>query len=61
MPWRRVKGGKAGVPPHDGDWFSDPAFFGEVAAIYSLPFAHLTAYANYCNNPGTKWNFGLSF
>lgn len=61
MPWRRVKGGKAGVPPHYGDWFSDPAFFGEVAAIYSLPFAHLTAYANYCNNPGTKWNFGLSF
>lgn len=61
MPWRRVKCGKAGVPPHYGDWFSDPAFFGEVAAIYSLPFAHLTAYANYCNNPGTKWNFGLSF
>lgn len=61
MPWRRVKGGKGGMPPHYGDWFSDPAFFGEVAAIYSLPFAHLTAYANYCNNPGTKWNFGLSF
>ena len=68
MPWRKVL---PDITPDDsrttmvkakyGDWFADPVFFGELAAVYALPFAHLTAYVNYCNTPGTKWNIGLSF
>ncbi len=65
MPWRKVLPeyveNEPMVKARYGCWFSDPVFFGEVAAVYALPFAHLTAYANYCNTPGQKWNFGLSF
>ena len=68
MPWRKVLpdipadvNRATMVKAKYGDWFADPVFFGELAAVYALPFAHLTAYVNYCNTPGTKWNLGLSF
>jgi hypothetical protein len=67
MPWRKVEETRAvdNVPPlvgtTYGKWFHDPEFFGELAAVYALPFAHFTAYANYCSSPGSKWNVGISF
>lgn len=59
LPLRRIEEG----PGHSaqwGSWLSNPRFFGEVAAVVNLPFAAVTAYANYTNTPGQKWNFGLS-
>lgn len=65
MPWRKVLPGlpdeKGVMKAEYGGWFSDPAFFGEVSAVYVLPFAHLCVYANYCNAMQSKWNVGLSF
>lgn len=65
MPWRKVLPGapdeKGFIKAEYGKWFADPAFFGEVSAVYVLPFAHLCVYANYCNAMQSKWNVGLSF
>lgn len=66
MPWRKVM---ANVDmdndiyhtPCYGRWFRDPEFYGEVAAVMKLPFANLSAYANYATTPGGKWNVGISF
>ncbi len=65
MPWRRlIASGRN--PETDiigvryGNWFSNPEFFGELSAVYSLSFAHLTAYADYCSSPGNHWSFGIS-
>lgn len=44
-----------------GRWFSNPEFFGELAAVYTLPFASLSAYCNYMSYPARNWNFGVSF
>ena len=44
-----------------GKWFSNPEFFGELAAVYSLPFASLSAYCNYMSYPARNWNVGVSF
>lgn len=44
-----------------GDWFATRKFFTEIAATYTLPFAQISAFANYSNTAGRKWNFGLSF
>jgi NTE family protein len=69
MPWREVTP-KVRVNDVDnttsvgvayGKLFRNPRFIGEISANYSLPFAQLTAYANYNDSPGRKWNFGLSF
>ncbi|MCM1117105.1 MAG: patatin-like phospholipase family protein [Pseudoflavonifractor sp.] len=59
LPFRRIEEG----PDHDavyGRWFHNPRFFGEAAAIVNLPFAAVTAYANYMSYPSRNWNFGLS-
>lgn len=61
MPFRRI-----GIDPSSGyacygRWFSDPEFFGELAAVYSFPFASLSAYCNYMSYPARNWNVGVSF
>lgn len=59
LPFRRIEEG----PLHEavyGKWFHNPRFFSEVAAIVNLPFAAVTAYANYMSYPAHNWNFGLS-
>lgn len=67
MPWRKVLPDLTSptsgplVKARYGDWFANPTFFGEIAAVYALPFAHLTGYVNYCDTTGTKWNFGITF
>lgn len=65
MPWRRLvptaadpRTGVVGV--RYGNWFSDPEFFGELSAVYTLSFANLAAYADYCTSPGNHWSFGIS-
>ena len=40
--------------------FSNPEFFGEAAFAFTLPFATLSAYANYASYPARNWNFGIS-
>ncbi len=44
-----------------GKWFSNPKFFGELAMVYTLPFASLSAYCNYMSYPARNWNVGISF
>lgn len=43
-----------------GKIFSNPEFFGETALAVTLPFATLSAYANYVSYPAHNWNFGIS-
>ncbi len=65
MPWRKLEAAKdenTGIfVSRYGRRLSDPEFFGEMSAVYALPFAHFTAYANYSTSPDARWNFGISF
>lgn len=59
LPFRRIEE----APDHTaayGRWLANPRFFGEVAAVVNLPFAAVSAYANYMSYPARNWNFGLS-
>ena len=60
LPMRRIKPCPDGTPRY-GDWFADPTFFGEMAAVYTLPFASISLYGNYLQSEGNKWNVGVSF
>lgn len=60
LPMRRVKENPDGTPRY-GDWFGDPTFFGELTAVYSLPFANISLYGNYTRAEDHDWNFGVSF
>lgn len=64
MPWQRILPGEPAadgtVTARYGRRLADPEFFGEISAVYALPFAHLAAYADYSTDPGIKWNFGIS-
>lgn len=44
---------------YDG-WFKHPEFFGEAAAVVTLPFGEVKGYANYLSSPSANWNFGIS-
>lgn len=61
MPLRKILDSGPDTRPVYGHWLSNPEFFGEVAGIVTLPFASVTAYANYTSHPARNWNFGLSF
>lgn len=49
------------LTPSYGKWFADPAFFGELAAIYNFHFATLSLYGNYTESSSRCWNGGISF
>lgn len=59
LPFRRIEEGPDRSAVY-GRWFADPQFFGEAAAVINLPFAAVTAYANYMGKESGNWNFGLS-
>ena len=44
-----------------GDWFGTIDFMGEAAVVYNFPFASISVYGNYINEPKSRWNFGVSF
>lgn len=48
------------VLPCYGKWFHDPEFFGELQALFSLPFGTISAYGNYTSSHDSNWNFGIS-
>lgn len=60
LPIRHIECGADGMARH-GSWLSHPAFIGEVAAVYNLPFASLSLYGNYLSSPHGNWHFGISF
>lgn len=60
LPMRRIYENPIDYTPYYGKWFSDPEFIGEVSAVLTLPFASLSAYANYMSFPSDNWNFGFS-
>ncbi len=43
-----------------GKAFSEISFVGEASVVYSLPFASVSAFANYCNAPKSQWSFGIT-
>lgn len=43
-----------------GAAFEKIHFFGEASIVYSLPWAALSLYGNYCNAPTPQWTFGLT-
>lgn len=59
IPFRKIMEGENNTV-HYGKWFSNPQFFGETAFAVTLPFATLSAYANYISDPAHNWNFGIS-
>lgn len=60
VPFRRIESAPDGAA-HYGKWLHDPEFFGEMAAVVTLPFANLSAYGNYMSGPSHGWSFGISF
>lgn len=60
MPLRKIEYQGAGQEPVYGRWLSNPEFFGEIAAVVSLPFASISAYGNYTSSPSANWNLGIS-
>lgn len=60
LPFRAIKMNPDGSARY-GRWFSDPSFFGEVAAVYSFHFANLSLYGNYTESSARDWNVGISF
>ncbi len=55
-----VNTGQENPARYDG-WFKKFHFIGEVAAVYSFPFASLSIYGNYLSYPARNWNFGINF
>lgn len=60
LPLRKIVSGPDNSAEY-GRWLSKPEFFGEVAAVVSLPFASIKAYGNYMSSPAHNWNCGISF
>lgn len=60
LPIRNIGANDEGNVIHTG-WANRPEFIGEVAAVYSFPFASLSVYANYMSSPASNWNFGVTF
>ena len=60
LPMRRIKANDDGTARY-GNWFADPTFFGEMAAVYSLPFASISVYGNYVQSDRSNWSGGISF
>lgn len=60
MPMRAIRQNETTGQAYYGRWLSEPKFFGEMAAVVSLPFASISAYGNYTSTPARNWNFGLS-
>lgn len=59
-----IEGSRSLVAPearakYDG-WFNSPEFFGEVQAVFALPFGSVSAYGNYTSAHDNNWNFGIS-
>ncbi len=60
MPIRKIEQ-LGGFSVRYGNWLNTPKFFGEADLTYHFPFGSLTAYTNYTNSQGNKWNVGISF
>lgn len=59
VPLRRIIENADGTARY-GKWLSTARFFGEVDICYTLPFATLSAYANYVSAGQRPWNFGIA-
>lgn len=58
-PLRPIKENENHMPCF-GEPFEYITYFCEVSAVYSLPWASLSLYGNYCSEPNSQWNFGVS-
>ena len=59
VPLRPIYEGKDNQAYY-GQAFEKINFFGEASVVYSLPWAALSIYCNYCNEPQSQWNFGVT-
>lgn len=60
VPWRRILATGTGGAVY-GERMSGAEFFGELAAVYTFPFASLSVYGNYMSYPARNWNCGVAF
>jgi len=60
IPMRKIMFDRATGKGYYGKWLSNPEFFGEISASFSLPFGTVSAYSNYATAPAGNWNFGIS-
>lgn len=47
--------------PYYGKLFNTVNFMSELAVVYNLPFASISAYGNYYSSPRDDFNFGIAF
>lgn len=61
MPIREILKDEFSDNAYYGNWLSKPHFSAEIALVANLPFASLSAFADYKDYPTGNWNFGISF
>lgn len=61
LPFRKFIMANDGIDVHQGNWFANPEFVGELDLVYNLPFASICGYVNYLSYPRNNWNIGISF
>lgn len=59
MPFRRIEQSDDNRAVY-GKWFRSPQFFGEAAAVLTMPVGEVKAYVNYLSSPKSNWNIGVS-
>lgn len=59
LPLRSIQATGSDNGVRYGRWLSDPEFFGELRAQFSLPLGTVSAYADYATG-GQGWSFGVS-
>lgn len=59
-PWQKIESARDGSASYSRGYLNHPEFFGEIAAVYTLPFASLSAYGNYRTGIDHGWNCGVS-
>ena len=59
LPLRSIKAVDNGPGVRYGRWLSEPEFFGELRAQFSLPLGTVSAYADYATG-GQGWSFGVA-
>ena len=59
-PFRKILRDNDYSAKYADGYFTHIEFFGEISLVYKLPFATLSAFANYYTYPSNNWNFGFA-
>ena len=59
-PFRKILRDNDYSAKYADGYFTHIEFLGEISLVYKLPFATLSAFANYYTYPSNNWNFGFA-